>query len=539
MAAEIKKEFLFDADAAFKGEFSVDFNDKTYTWRTYQAKYCDSPYTDEWPDAAEHFKLNIKVPVQAGEKEFDPASFADAPILFYMPWGGDRGYPVGDPAALSTRGGVVDKIVSEAMERGWVVVEPGMRGGYNSYHGKPGDPDFKNYGKLPNPIADLKAAIRYLRYETNAEKIPGNKEHIWVAGTSSGGCGTSVVCSSGNSPFFDEALKEIGALPGRDDVFGAMPSCPVMIRGRGDDAICWERWGDLSGNPDADPVNAFFANAFIPYFNGLGLKAVHATENIKAGDALTADNYPEYLMQFIRASGVKKLNSLGSRAAIEEYLAGNKPGLQMMYGTPDYPRTWITPVYDPENPDKVIDIKGEWSAFWNYVVGDEMFDPAKLCDLQYERAVNAKNEMFDGNGILNIKAGDRFSPYVNASTPSFGKPEEYGAVFSETGQNYLRLVRGMEISQEYLDLIEMQRNSVDPLYFVLGDGAKGATVSKHWYMRTGTIDLVISIPLFYALATALENNGIDVNAALVWEQGHGLTEDYEAFFPYAEGVMAE
>ena len=537
MASAVKKEFLFDADSAFKGEFTVECGGKSYTFKTYQAKYCDAPYTDEWPNAAEHFKLNVKVPVRAGDEEIDPTSLAGAPILFYMPWGGDRGYAVGDPGAISTRGGPVDALVAEAFANGWVVVEPGMRGAANCFHGNPGDPDFRNYGKLPGPLADLKAAVRYLRYETNAENIPGDKEHIWIAGTSSGGSGTGILGSSGNSPFFEEALKEIGALPGRDDVFGAFPSCPVMVRQWGDNALCWERWGDLSGNPDADPVNAWFANAFIPYFNALGLKAVHGTGSIKAGDALTADNYAEYLMQFVRQSCVRFLNTLGGRAAVEAYLAENKPGLSI-YFTPDYPRTWITPVFDGENPDLVVDIKGEWSAFWNYVVGDEMFDPARLCDLQYERAVNALDSMFDGNGILNPTVGDRFSPYLNASSVSFGKPGEYAAVFSPSGLEYLQKVRNMEISREYLDLLDMQCCSVDPLYFVIGGGAAEAVTCKYWYMRTGSIDLVSTLPLFYGLATALENTGCTVDAALVWEQGHGLTADFKPFFPFAEKAMA-
>lgn len=97
----------------------------------------------------------------------------------------------------------------------------------------------------------------------------------------------------------------------------------------------------------------------------------------------------------------------------------------------------------------------------------------------------------------------------------------------------------MEIAPEYLELLDRQRSSVDPLYFVIGGGAAQSVTCRYWYMRSGSIDLVSTLPLFYALSTALENAGCTVDAALVWEQGHGLTEDFKPFFPFAEGVMAK
>ena len=529
--ADGTSEFLFDAEKAYCGEYTAEYNGNTFVFKTYQVKYCDAPFTDEWENAENYFKMNIKVPVSYNGVPFKEADLAKAPIMFANPWGGDNGAAVDDPANLAAKRR--DALIAPAMAHGWIIVEPGMRGN-NCYSGTIGGDDYVDYGKLPGPIADLKAAIRYLRYSSNAETIPGDKERIWISGTSSGGDATVMIASSGNSHFFDEALAEIGALPGRDDVFGAMPSCPVMDRGWGDPALCWERWGTLEGNAEANETNAYFAKAFPAYIESLGLKASFATENIQVGDALTGDNYAEYVYAYIKDSAVKFLNGLGGKDAVEAYLAENKPAVGM-YFSPETSRAWVKPVFDANGV--VTDIEGTWEEFWNYVVGDEMFDPAKLCDLQYERAVNATDEMFDGNGIVNEKAGDRSSPYFNASTPSFGKRSDYGAVFSEVGQKYLQEIRGIEISQEYLDLIEMQRNSTDPLYFILGEGAADATVSQHWYMRAGTIDLVIPSPILVALGTALENQGADVDTALVWEQGHGLTSDIAPFWTFAEEAM--
>lgn len=534
---------IFDPEAAYQGEYTVSDNENfpgALVFKTYQASYASRPITGlTWGDAPseDYFKLNVKVPVSYNGAVFDEKAVASAPILFYNPWGGDAGAPVGDPGALSARGGAVDTLVGRALSQGWVVVEPGMRGAANCFVGTPDEEGYTNDGKLPYPIADLKAALRYLRYETNASVIPGDKEHIFAAGTSSGGSATVMLGSSGNSPFFASYLEEIGAAPGRDDVFAAFPSCPVMTRAWGDTAIAWERWGDLSGVKDANAINTALTQAFIAYQADLGIKAeFDVGDTIKKGDLLTADNYEDYLMVYLKESALKFLNGLGGRAQIEAYLAEDLAA-NPMYNTPDASRDWIKPVYDVKNPDLVVDIKGTWSEFWAYVVGEEHFNSANLLDMQYDRPLNAPDEAMVGNGIVNATIGDRYSPYANASSFSFGKADEYAAVFTNFGQDWIREHRNIAISQEYLDLIELQRNSVDPMYFVIGGGAKDATVCQNWFMRTGSVDLVTPHPVFFNLATALQNQGKHVDAALVWDQKHGLTSDLDGFFAFAAELV--
>ena len=534
----------FDADAAYQGEYTVSDNEYfpgTIVFKTYQATYVTEPITGKtWggSPSEDYFKLNIKVPVSYNGEVFDQEAMADAPILFYNPWGGDRGYPVGDPSALAARGNTA-ALVGRALSEGWVVVEPGMRGAANCFVGTPDEEGYYNYGKLPYPIADLKAAIRYLRYGENAETIPGDKERIFVAGGSSGGSATVMLGSSGNSAFFEPYLEEMGAADARDDVYAVFPSCPVMIRSWGDPAIAWERWGDLSGNEEANEINVALTQAFVEYQAGLGIRAeFDVGDSIQEGDLLTADNYAEYLMVYVKESAIKFLNGLGGKEAIDEYLATELPA-NGMYGTPAAARDWIKPVYDTEDPDLVVDIEGTWEEFWAYVVGEEHFNPANLLDMQYDRPLKATDEMSEGNGVVNSLVGDRNSQYANASSFSFGKAEDYAAVFSDFGQDWIQNHREppITISEEYLELIELQRNSVDPLYFVIGEGAEGATVCENWFMRTGSVDLVTPHPSFFNLATALENQGKNVDAALVWDQGHGLSRDLDGFFAFADELL--
>lgn len=539
-----------DADAAILGEGSVDlhFDAKeayvgNYTMKTpagtevefscYRAAYCANPITGlTWADrpSEDYFKLNIYVPVGYTDEQL-----AEAPVLIVNPWGGDNGAAVNLNPSNQRR-----KMPAMALERGWVVVEPGMRGN-NCYTGTLGGEDYHDYGKLPYPIVDLKAAVRYLRYGDNETLIPGNMERIFYTGTSSGGDATVMIGSSGNSKFFEPYLEELGAADERDDVFCAAPSCPVMNREWGDPAIAWERWGDLSDDADALKLNAALCDAYIEYLNSLGLKAEFDVPEagIKAGDALTDENYADYLLVYEKQAAVKFLNSLGGKEKVEEYLASEK-GTDM-YGHPAISRDMLKPVYS-EDGKTVVDLDNTWEEIWFYNVGgEEHMNTANVLNMQYDTPIDEEDlTAFEENGVLNIGIGARADGKANASNYTFGKANEYACVLSAFGQDWLENERGMTVSQEYRDLIAMQNQATNPLYFISGEGATDeVTVAPNWYMRTGSVDLVVPTPNFFALAVSLENRGYDVDAALVWDQSHGETTDLDGFFKYAAKLLAK
>ena len=81
-------------------------------------------------------------------------------------------------------------------------------------------------------MTDLKAAIRYLRY--NRSSLPGSTDRIYLFGMSGGGAQDTVAGSSGDSPLFYPYLRAIGAAMddahGRalsDAVAGVMAWCPI------------------------------------------------------------------------------------------------------------------------------------------------------------------------------------------------------------------------------------------------------------------------------------------------------------------------
>jgi hypothetical protein len=100
-----------------------------------------------------------------------------------------------------------------ALSKGYIVASPGARG------------KTQDYGRAPAGIIDLKAAVRYLRY--NDANMPGDAEKIISNGTSAGGAMSSLLGVTGNNKDYEPYLKKVGAADARDDIFAASCYCPI------------------------------------------------------------------------------------------------------------------------------------------------------------------------------------------------------------------------------------------------------------------------------------------------------------------------
>ena len=80
-------------------------------------------------------------------------------------------------------------------------------------------------GKLPAPLIDLKAAVRYLR--VNDSKIPGSSEKIIASGYMAGGGLAALLGATADNPFFEPMLNEIGAAKSSDKIFAVACFAPL------------------------------------------------------------------------------------------------------------------------------------------------------------------------------------------------------------------------------------------------------------------------------------------------------------------------
>lgn len=157
----------------------------------------------------------------------------------------------------------------------------------------------------PAGVTDLKAAIRYLRY--NDGEIPGDMNRIFSFGMSGGGAQSALLGVTGNSALYDDYLQAIGAVEGVSDaVAGSMCWCPITSLDSADEAYEWQMGNtraDLS--EDEQQISDDLVTAFGTYINSIGL-----TDH--EGNALTleegsdgryqAGTYYEYIKSVVEES---------------------------------------------------------------------------------------------------------------------------------------------------------------------------------------------------------------------------------------------
>lgn len=185
--------------------------------------------------------------------------------------------------------GLVNGLVNLAkltLVAGYVVVEPGARG--RSLVA----PSGTYYGTAPAAIVDLKAAVRYIKF--NAGRIPGNTDWIVSTGTSAGGALSALLGASGDSPLYDDHLNEIGAADASDAIFATAAWCPITDLEHADAAYEWN-WGDLPTRAGAAPVDWSVSDdlqrQFAEYQADLQL------DGVGGFGPLTADTYAAYLLE--------------------------------------------------------------------------------------------------------------------------------------------------------------------------------------------------------------------------------------------------
>jgi len=300
--------------------------EKDVTYRS----YVHIPYVAH-PVDRDYQSLNVSVPIQVDGVAIDATN---APMLLnitvggYMsvnnaaaimgalppagalgrgPAGAQGGPPRGGPGDNSS----VSSKQDLALAAGYVVVTPGVRGRDNQAA------DGTYYGKAPSAIVDLKAVVRYMRY--NDAAMPGNANWIVSTGCSAGGALSALLGTSGNSPLYDKYLDEIGAADVDDKIYASTCYSPITDLEHSDMAYEWMygRTPTRSGPVDQE-LSRQLKESYAEYQKTLDL------EGRDGFGTITAGNYDEYLLQYyLVPSANKYLNALKDEER-EEYLANNK-----------------------------------------------------------------------------------------------------------------------------------------------------------------------------------------------------------------------
>ena len=124
----------------------------------------------------------------------------------------------------------------------------------------------------PAGVTDLKAAIRYIRY--NDGVIPGDVDRLFSFGMSGGGAQSALLGATGDSEDYEPYLTAIGAVSGVSDaVTGSMAWCPITELDYADEAYEWNLGNTRTDLTEQEQtLSNQMAEAFAKYINELGLK---------------------------------------------------------------------------------------------------------------------------------------------------------------------------------------------------------------------------------------------------------------------------
>ena len=443
--------------------------------------------------------LNIYVPDRL-------ANIPRVPVLLRTYVGGYAASTAKSPSASDATG--------RALSEGYVVCIPGSRGS-NSTVERDGSVIYT--GIAPNGLLDLKAAVRYLRY--NDDAIPGSSELIFTDGTSAGGAMSSLLGATGNSKDYAESLRKMGAADVRDDVFAAICYCPITDLNHADMEYEWLYGCTNTGvrhlSEDQIVISDELAAECPAYINSLGLTKPDGT-------LLTADNYKEYLKGFLIESAHRALqegceipDSIGFKFYQDKMEPmGAGPGGPIPAGEqrPPFGDGRQAPSFGPGNAPR-------FNKTSDFVTG---LDLDKY--LAYVASVTPLKTppAFDQMGVL-----------IETPSPEnkvFGNKNGDAANFTDFSLRHRLHDSKAKLSADMTRRVAL----MNPMNYI-GNGS--AKVAPNWYIRHGAKDRDTSFLVPVNLATKLMNAGKNVDFALPWNRPHSGDYNLDDLFRWIASTI--
>ena len=443
------------------------------------------------------------------------------------------------------------------MEAGFIYVHAGLRGK---------DSNSQTYsGNAPWGVTDLKAAVRYRRY--NSAAVPGDAAKVYVFGHSGGGAQSAVAGASGDSELFAPYLAALGAATtdtsGKalsDAVAGAMCWCPITSLDSANAAYEWNMGQFASSDTRAEGTwtraySQDLAAAFPTYLNGLKLTDAQGKpltlESSSQGTYLSGSYYDHLvgviqksLNDFLAATTFPYTPSSTEMAGMEPSGGGGAPS-----GTPPSdaggtPPKGGTPKGSSQGSSKSTTYKTveEYIAFLNsssqWVTYDASKKTATITGLKdfVTSQKNASKDVgaFDGVGRaqtenLVMGSGENKQHFSSLSREVISKGQSKYSSLSGWNKDYgiaayeKDLAAKDSVGTDMVTRVSMY----DPLYYLTQDskGRGSSTIAPAWRIRTGITQGDTASTVEVNLALALQQAGAgNVDFATIWGQGHTMAE---------------
>ena len=427
------------------------------------------------------------------------------------------------------------------MEAGFIYIHAGLRGK---------DSNSQTYsGNAPWGVTDLKAAVRYRRY--NAASVPGDAAKVYVFGHSGGGAQSAVAGASGDSGLFAPYLAALGAATtdtsGRalsDAVAGAMCWSPITTLDSANAAYEWNMGQFASSGTRAEGTwtraySQDLAAAFPAYLNDLKLTDSSgkplSLESSSKGTYL-AGSYYDHLVAVIQ----KSLNDFLAATTFpytpsSTEMAGMGPsgGGAPSGGGPDGQSSSETTTYNTvEEYIASLNSSSQWVTY------DASTNTATITGLEgfVISQKNASKDVGAFDGVdraqtenLVMGSGESKLHFSSSSREVISKGQSRYSALSGWSEDYGTAAYEKDLATKDSVGTDMATrvSMYDPLYY-LTQGSQGrgtSTVAPAWRIRTGITQGDTASTVEVNLALALQQAGAgSVDFATIWGQGHTMAE---------------
>ena len=294
--------------------------------------------------------------------------------------------------------------LSRYLSAGCVYVYPGLRGRSSGYDSSASDGLFA--GGSPWPVVDLKAAVRFLRY--NAPKLPCDTNRVFVFGFSAGGGVALAVGAGGDCEDYLPYLDQIGAATCdaeggeiSDALFGAAAWCPQTGFEVGDAAYEWERgqWsdaGDRAENTWTAQLSHDLAKAYGEWVNEQGVWGIEGgtvTLDETSGAIYGAGSYADTMLLTIEAAATGFLAST-------QFPYTETPLSVTDANFPGDPNRAV----DDEGPDEALDGTEDGTDVQEDTASDDGADEGLAVDETASEEENATLPISRSSGISTVES---------------------------------------------------------------------------------------------------------------------------------------
>ena len=436
----------------------------------------------------------------------------------------------------------------------------------------------------PAGVTDLKAAIRYIRY--NDGVIPGDVDRVFSFGMSGGGAQSALLGATGDSEDYEPYLTAIGAVSGVSDaVTGSMCWCPITELDYADEAYEWNLGSTRTDLTEQEQtLSNGMAEAFAQYINDLGLKD-------SSGNVLTlteseegiyqSGTYYEYLKGVVETSLNNFLEDTTFPYTVETKKGprggGGRPDGKQAQGTSDENKAGDdttktrteknrkaseekTPEDKNADGDAASDKGNGAPDFYaidgvdrNLSTGGVTLSGTYETAQDYIDALNADGTWVNYDSATNTATITSIADFTNACKRAskgigafdaldesqaentlFGYGDGTTSHFDATLAELLKddetygaaFTEAMEKTDSQGNTVTERGNMYNPLYYLSNyyDGYQKSTVADYWRIRTGIAQSDTSLTTEVNLVLALRNYGADVDFAPIWGEGHTMAE---------------